>query len=78
MGVRSSLFGRLQDHGEYRLFRETGDPLGRGTDHGRMKCIRHLQIIRDVASMTDAEMIDAIVQHAWRWTVDHTLMIAGA
>lgn len=44
-----------------------------------MKCIRHLQIIRDVtSSMTDDQMIDAIVLHAWKWTVDHTLMMVGA
>lgn len=44
-----------------------------------MKCIRHLHVIRDLTtSMTDEQMIDAIVLHAWRWTVDHTLMTVGA
>jgi len=44
-----------------------------------MQCIRRLEIIRDAtSSLTDAQMGDTIVLHAWKWAVDHTLQTAGA
>ena len=44
----------------------------------KMKCVRRIEVIRDVTkAFTDDQMIEAILLHAWRWTVDHMLLSVG-
>ncbi|MGZ8781413.1 MAG: dienelactone hydrolase family protein [Thermoanaerobaculia bacterium] len=45
----------------------------------KMKCMRRIEVIRDVTkSLSDEQMIDSILLHSWRWTVDHTLLSVEA